>query len=199
LDISGGSDGGFAGKYSEVGCYYYTKDPWKNMAVYGVLDNGQEATASSQLTSISAQDQAMGKVRLDGDCSSGCADRYTQCVGWKQNCNSNSYGEWMKGNCKETCNACGEPCADDYNSCSTWAQRGYCEQIYVQYVQRHCPKSCNSCGQSSRVEGTSVQVPDFGAPAPPPDVDFELADAGMIPAPLWVITATMVLQIAFFS
>jgi len=81
----------------------------------------------------------------------GCNDTYpaaNRCPYWANqgNCNSTSYGTWMKQYCRCSCNAC-KPCYDTNSYCSTYVQRNYCTlpNTFAYYGSVLCPASCGMC------------------------------------------------------
>ncbi|XP_057307438.1 zinc metalloproteinase nas-4-like [Hydractinia symbiolongicarpus] len=60
--------------------------------------------------------------------------------------------QWVKGNCKDSCNLCNKPppppCNDKDKSgnCGYWTRAGYCKhKEYKGFMQDNCKKSCKLC------------------------------------------------------
>lgn len=87
-------------------------------------------------------------------------------------CNSPAYGEWVRAQCTSTCNACQDECNDDYSSCHIWKGRGFCEGRFIQFTHTFCKKSCEVCNvQQLSIGSEPMEVPAFGLPAAPPNMD----------------------------
>ncbi|XP_028394112.1 nematocyst expressed protein 6-like [Dendronephthya gigantea] len=70
---------------------------------------------------------------------SSCKDNNTNCPRWTSYCANNDY---VKRNCKKTCNLCGSSsCQDKNTSCPKWTR--LCKSH--QYVIKNCLKTCGRC------------------------------------------------------
>ncbi|XP_031553981.1 low choriolytic enzyme-like [Actinia tenebrosa] len=69
----------------------------------------------------------------------GCVDKDNRCPTWPSYCQTNDY---VKANCKKTCNLCGGgSCQDTDRRCPYWPR--YCKTNA--YVQKNCRKTCGLC------------------------------------------------------
>merc|ERR1712151_922236 len=90
------------------------------------------------------------------------------------------FGEWVRAHCRSSCNACATECADDYRSCQTWKDRGFCYEGYVAFMHTHCKKNCDVCNvQQLNIRSHPMDIPDFGMPASPPDIDIEVVSGAV--------------------
>ena len=92
-----------------------------------------------------------------GDCKDvyTCVDYDNNCWTWAQSgyCISsrwNTYIDYMKLNCKKSCQYC-ESCDDNDFNCASYAAMGYCQSgsEYYSYMAMNCKKSCEYCDESS--------------------------------------------------
>jgi len=81
-----------------------------------------------------------------------CFDKNTYCSVWSRDgyCRG-TYEEYMRKNCKESCNLCSSmmslpmttpACVDKHKNCKGWADEGFCKSTYWKYMELNCWKSC---------------------------------------------------------
>ncbi|XP_057307440.1 zinc metalloproteinase nas-4-like isoform X2 [Hydractinia symbiolongicarpus] len=77
-----------------------------------------------------------------------CSNLYPFCKVLTKWCTN----QWVKGNCKQSCNLCNKPppppCNDKNKSgnCGYWTRAGYCKhKEYKGFMQDNCKKSCKLC------------------------------------------------------
>lgn len=115
-----------------------------------------------------------------GDCRDN-SEHAANCGGWANAgyCETGEYVDWMKQNCKKSCNQCrevdpepDEECVNkrDDSECQNWEDNySYCTQgDYVEWMEINCAKTCRACEDEE--EETDPE------PDPEPDNDCEDKD-----------------------
>jgi hypothetical protein len=114
-----------------------------------------------------------------------CQDSDSRCPGWRRYCRSSQFQEYMLGNCKKTCNACGGgQCEDTYpHTCPSYRSSGFCHAStqYKDYMWKYCKASCGKCGVAPTSIRTFVAPAD--APAAPPDNDSLVSGSALLLPP----------------
>jgi len=87
------------------------------------------------------------RAATGGQGSGNCQDANNQCSYWATAGECARNPQYMRVNCKRSCNACsgsGGTCNDGNNQCRYWASSGECTRN-PQYMRANCKKSCNIC------------------------------------------------------
>merc|ERR1712228_733070 len=90
------------------------------------------------------------RASTGGQGSGSCQDGNGQCSYWASTGECTRNPQYMRANCKKSCNACsgsggtstGSSCNDSNNQCTYWASTGECARN-PQYMKVNCKKSCN--------------------------------------------------------
>lgn len=111
----------------------------------------------------------------DDEDNGACTDGHQNCQYWKDEnyCKDSEYLDFMKLNCKKTCNYCSDEddndeddddededkedltCKDSADCCSNLVGQGFCTK-YEKFMTDQCAKSCQKCVETTTKKPTTV-------------------------------------------
>lgn len=113
------------------------------LAIFFPVSQGNKVEDLSEKEDVSKDDLMLLKEFKLREKRGVCKDESAYCDSYKSYCKDPLYKDYLKENCKKTCNLCGKECAD-LMDCEIY--KNYCDhKDYSKSLKYYCRASCGFC------------------------------------------------------